>query len=188
MEEKMTAKNLDFVYKVSFACIKMMHDGMLLKLLVKPDKVLAALGLKNGDTVFEPGCGPGFFTIGAAQVVGDKGHVYAFDVNPYAIRYLQKKLDTVDMDNVTSALCNAAESNLPEQSIDFAFITGIPHAVGGFDKMMKEISRTLKTGGIFAYRGKRRPENKFSTQELESWRLMSIPEKKSNGFKVFIKE
>jgi ubiquinone/menaquinone biosynthesis C-methylase UbiE len=183
----MNERDLNLAYKISFHCIKMMHDGMLLKLFIKPDRVLAALGLKEGDTVFEPGCGPGFFSIGAAQVVGDKGHICAYDVNPYAIRYLQKKLDKKQMYNVSAELCNAADSNLPDRSIDFAFITGVPHAVGGFDKLMDEVSRTLKIGGIFAFRSHGRGKTGFSPEKLERWQLIHVPEKDKDGFKLFKK-
>ncbi len=183
----MNEKQLNIGYKISFHSIKFMHDGVLIRSLVKPDKVLTGLGLKKDDVVFEPGCGPGFFTVGAAQVAGDKGHVFSYDVNPYAIRYLRKKLNRKGLNNVTAEVCNASDSNLPDESVDFAFITGIPRAVGGFNKLMEEISRTLKPGGIFAYRSHGRGKTGFTSKELELWQLVPVPEKDSNGFKIFRK-
>lgn len=183
----MDKKKSDLIYKISFRCIKIMHDGILIRLLVNPARVLTTLGLKRGDTVFEPGCGPGFFTVGAVQVVGDKGHVYSYDINPYAIQYLQKKLVRNDLQNVTTEERNAADTNLPGESVDFAFITGIPRAIGGFDKLMNEISRILKPGGLFAYRSHNKGKNGFTAKELESWQFVPVPEKNSNKFKIFKK-
>jgi len=183
----MNKRNLDFAYKIAFQSIKIVHDGALIRSLVKPDKILSSLGLNKGDTVFEPGCGPGFFTIGAARATGNKGHVYAYDVNPYAIRYLQKKLDRQNVKNVTAEERNAASTNLPGQSIDFAFITGIPRAVGGFDKLMDEVSRLLKLGGILAYRSHGGDKKQFTEKEIKTWLLTPVPAMDSNRFKIFKK-
>lgn len=184
----MNKKSLDFAYRISFYCIKLFHDGALLRLFVKPEEVLSSLGLKNGDTVFEPGCGPGFFTLGAANVVGEKGQIYAYDVNPYAIRYLKKKLKKQGRNNVTAEERNAADTNLPDQSIDFAFITGIPRAVGGFDKLMNEVSRVLKSGGTFAYRSHGGGIDGFGEDELKSWNFFAVSENDSSGFQIFKKK
>lgn len=59
----MDKRKSNLIYKISFRCIKIMHDCILLRLLVKPEHVLSALGLKSGDTVIEPGCGPGVFSV-----------------------------------------------------------------------------------------------------------------------------
>jgi ubiquinone/menaquinone biosynthesis C-methylase UbiE len=52
-----------------------MHDNPLLPLVRNPYKLLKAAGLEEGQKVIEVGCGPGFFTIPAARIVGDEGHV-----------------------------------------------------------------------------------------------------------------
>lgn len=183
----MNEEKMNLAHKISFACIRMMHDGALLKAMVKPDNVLSELGLKNGDTVFEPGCGPGFFTVGASVVAGEEGCVYAYDVNPYAIRYLNKKLEKKGIRNVTVEERNASATGLLDDSVDFAFITGIPRAVGGFDELMQEVSRLLKPGGIFAFRSHDRGQSGFSTNELERWNLLPVPDKDCNRFQVFKK-
>ena len=44
-----------------------------------PDKIVRALGVKQGMKVADIGCGPGFFTIPLARAVGQRGAVYAVD-------------------------------------------------------------------------------------------------------------
>ena len=183
--KKLDNKKLDLIYRIAFHSIKMMHDGPLLRLLVNPGSLLEDLGLRPGDTVLEPGCGPGFFSVGAAAAVGGEGRVYSYDVNPYAIRYLRKKLDRKGLRQVTAEARNAADSGLPDASVDFSFITGIPRALGGFDRLMNEIIRTLKPGGIFAYRGHGGGRSGFDPEELKSWQLVS--QGKVRGFAVFRK-
>ena len=56
-----------------------------------PEKVLADAGLRSGMVFVDVGCGDGFFTIMAAQLVGEKGMVYAVDTDVSALRGLNAK-------------------------------------------------------------------------------------------------
>lgn len=42
----------------------------------------------------EVGCGPGFFTIPAAEIVGGGGSIYAVDVHPAAIARVKKRVES----------------------------------------------------------------------------------------------
>jgi ubiquinone/menaquinone biosynthesis C-methylase UbiE len=61
-----------------FGIIRFVHET-LYGLFVNPYNRLSTAGLKPGRNVLEVGCGPGFFTIPAAKIVGDEGFVYALD-------------------------------------------------------------------------------------------------------------
>ena len=50
-----------------------------------PETILETAGLRSGMVFVDVGCGDGFFTIMAAQVVGPKGMVYAVDTDPFMI-------------------------------------------------------------------------------------------------------
>ncbi len=150
-----TRKRRDFGQRVSFACIRFMHDNRLLRSFVDPAALLKELGLKRGDRVFEVGCGPGFFTVGAAGAAGDEGEVTAFDVNPYACRYTEDKVSRLGLDRVRVEQRNAAESGFESGGVDFAFVVGVPHVVGGAHNLMDELGRVVRPGGILAYRPSR---------------------------------
>jgi len=45
-----------------------------------PDRVVAALGVKAGQTVADIGTGPGYFSLRLARKVGPRGRVFAVDV------------------------------------------------------------------------------------------------------------
>jgi len=48
-------------------------------------------GAKRGNIILDYGCGIGFNTIPAAEIVGREGTVYALDVHPLAIKSVEKK-------------------------------------------------------------------------------------------------
>jgi len=139
------------IARVSFSMIKFMHANFLLKWFRNPFHVLQALGLKKGQKVLEVGCGPGFFTFPAAQIVGSDGCVYALDVNPFAVKYIFKKIQQKGVANVEAHHANAAETNLPGNHIDLAFFIGVPHVAGGLQPVLSELNRVLKPNGEVSF-------------------------------------
>ena len=176
--------NRDRNFKISFSIIRFMHDNWLLRQLVDSAALLRSLGLKDGDTVFEVGCGPGFYTMGAAKVTGSEGTVYAYDVNPYAIRYVRRKVKNAGFDNVKVENKTATDTGLPDASIDFAFVVGVPHIVGGAQCLLDEIARVVKQGGLLAYRPSR--GNKDQLINDTKHRRFNL-ECKKNRFLIFRK-
>lgn len=141
--------------------ISLMHDNPLLPILKNPYKILRAAGLKLGQKVVEVGCGPGFFTIPAANIVGNEGVVYAVDVHPLAIDKVKKKIETKRIKNVLPIHANASDTGLPGGSIDLAFMFGLPYIVGGKENVISEIYRILKPGGVLSLKKSRQAEKKL---------------------------
>jgi ubiquinone/menaquinone biosynthesis C-methylase UbiE len=150
-----------FMQKVAFGTITLMHDNPLLHFVKDPYKLLKAAGLKRGQKILEVGCGPGFFTIPAADIVGEEGLVYAVDVNPYAIARVRGKITRKGIKNVVPMLRNASDTGLPDQGVDIAFMFGLPHIVGGREAVVSEIHRILKPEGILLFTRTRGPERKL---------------------------
>jgi ubiquinone/menaquinone biosynthesis C-methylase UbiE len=136
---------------VAFWMINLMHDNPLLPLLKNPYRLLESAGIKAGQKVLEVGCGPGFFTIPAAKMVGDKGLIYAIDVNQRAIKRIEEKKRKYGIENIRPILGNAANSGLQDSTIDLAFVFGLRYIAGGLDNLVSEMYRTLKVGGILSF-------------------------------------
>jgi 2-polyprenyl-3-methyl-5-hydroxy-6-metoxy-1,4-benzoquinol methylase len=49
------------------------------------------VGIQQGFRVLDYGCGPGGFSLAAAELVGNAGKVYVLDLHPLAIQQVQKK-------------------------------------------------------------------------------------------------
>ena len=145
----------------AFMIISLMHDNPLLPIFKDPYKLLKAAGLKPGQKVLEVGCGPGFFTIPAAEIVGNEGVVYAVDVHPRAIEKVQKKIQSKGVKNVRLMLTNASNIGLPDRIIDLAFMFGLPYIVGGQENVISEIFRILNPGGVLSVKKSRGSEKKL---------------------------
>ena len=128
-----------------------MHDNPLLPLVRNPYKLLNVAGLKKGQKVVEVGCGPGFFTIPAARIVGAEGHIYAVDVHPRAVARVKKKIEKASLKNVTPMCINASNTGLPDGSIDLAFLFGLRYIAGGLESVISELHRVVKPGGILSF-------------------------------------
>jgi ubiquinone/menaquinone biosynthesis C-methylase UbiE len=145
----------------AFKIITIMHDNPLLLIFRNPYKILKRAGLKSGQNVLEVGCGPGFFTIPAANIVGKEGMVYAIDTHPLAIERVKNKIKRAGIKNVKPILENASETGLPDQSIDLAFLFGLAYIAGGLDNVLTELYRIFKPGGMLAFQKSRGSKEKL---------------------------
>jgi len=145
----------------AFKIIVFMHDNPLFSIFRNPYKILKKAGLKPGQNVLEVGCGPGFFTIPAANIVGKEGMVYAIDTHPLAIKRVKNKITKAGITNIKIYTSNASKTGFPEQSIDLAFLFGMPYIIGGVEGVLMEMSRILKTGGTLVFQKSRGSKDKL---------------------------
>jgi len=153
--------------KVAYLMISLMHDNRFLPLFRNPYRVLKDAGLEKGQQVLEVGCGPGHFTLPAAEIVGERGHVHAVDVNPYAVERVREKVGKAGVGNVTPMLKNASETGLPDRSLDLAFLFGLPRVEGGRASLLKELARTVKPGGAVVLQKSRTKEQALVREMAE---------------------
>jgi len=62
--------------------------------LMDPIKTLQGAGIQPGQTVLEVGCGTGFFTIPAAELIGDEGCLIAMDPLSDYIKHVAKRVES----------------------------------------------------------------------------------------------
>lgn len=65
-------------------------DNRIRRLFQSPKRIIGEY-IREDDTVIDVGCGPGFFTIDMARMVGEGGKVIAVDLQPKMLDRVRKK-------------------------------------------------------------------------------------------------
>ncbi len=117
--------------------------------LERPDALLEAIGLRRGDVVADVGCGPGFFTLPAARIVGKEGHVHAIDTEAAMLELIEERVEEQGLDNVTAILTMGEQAPLPDGSCDAVICGLVLHHldVAHRARMAAELARLCKPGG-----------------------------------------
>jgi len=126
-------------------------DSPVRRLFNDPVRTLEAAGVQPGLEVLEVGCGTGYFTVHAAEMVGDGGTIHAFDIHPAAVEETSKKIRQARQDNVKLTKTDALDTSLLDRSYDLILLFGvIPAPVLPLNKLLPEMHRLLKEGGSMA--------------------------------------
>jgi demethylmenaquinone methyltransferase/2-methoxy-6-polyprenyl-1,4-benzoquinol methylase len=119
--------------------------------ILDPVKTLRGADIKSGQTILEVGCGTGFFTIPAAQLIGDQGCLVAMDVSSGFIEQVSKKVQNADLKNVHIVKRDALDTGLDTASTDKVLLFGvIPFPLLPLNRLLPEMHRVLKPDGTLA--------------------------------------
>ncbi|MBT3626867.1 MAG: class I SAM-dependent methyltransferase [Rhodospirillaceae bacterium] len=126
-------------------------ESRLRRWLMPPEKTLRGAGLKPGQTVLEVGSGTGFFTLAAAEMIGENGCLIAIEpLADYAARATEK-VRAAGLTNVEVLCRDALDTGLDAASIDTALLFGvIPFPSLPLDRLLPEMHRVLKPDGSLA--------------------------------------
>jgi len=115
-----------------------------------PPKKKVSKFLSVGSVVADVGCGPGYFTIPMAELVGPTGKVYAVDSHPKSIEVLRAKSDARRLGSIVDAHTTSAANLgvIPDQSVDFVFANGVLCCMVDHVGAVAEIKRILKPQGL----------------------------------------
>ena len=116
-----------------------------------PTKILQGADIHPGQIVLEVGCGTGYFTIPAAQLIGDQGCLLAMDVLPASVEMVAEKVQAANLENVRVVQGDALDTKLEAQSLDAVLLFGvIPAPMLPLDQLLPEMHRILKPEGALA--------------------------------------
>ncbi len=125
-------------------------DNPLRRLLINREKFLRGMGVCEGQVVLEVGCGPGFFTEVISRIVGEKGLVYAQDVEKAMTRRVENKIPAMAWPNVKVLLCTSSALEVPDESCDVVLCLNVIEEIykeGELGGTVLEIDRVTRPGG-----------------------------------------
>ena len=151
---------------------------------------LKKVGLKSGQTVLDFGCRVGHYTIPAANVVGNKGIVYAVDKEQQALNELEQKAVPLNLKNIrTINSSGRVQIDLENNSIDVVLFYDVLHYHEKKDreKLYAEAYRILKQDGLLSVYPKHTSEDN-PIMEFQNLSLGEIKQEIQNSNFVFGKK
>ena len=148
------------------------------------DLAIENFPVTSSSVVADIGAGSGFYTFRVAPKVPE-GQVYAVEIQDNAILFLEERSKELGYDYVVPIKGGEKSPNLPENSIDLAFMVDVYHELEYPVEMLAAMKKSLKPDGkllLIEYRGedpevKIRPHHKMTVVQI-------VKELSANGFKL----
>ncbi|RPI73985.1 MAG: class I SAM-dependent methyltransferase [Desulfobacteraceae bacterium] len=123
-------------------------NNVFRKMIQNPQRILAPW-LRPGQTAADIGCGPGFFTLDMARLVGDRGKVLAVDLQAKMLETVKKRAAKAHLsDRIQLQRCQSEALGLKEPC-DFIQAFYMVHELRDSEGFLREIKAALKPGGFF---------------------------------------
>lgn len=119
---------------------------------INPEKILAQIGLKEGMTVADFGCGHGYFTLPVGRIVGHGGKVIAVDVLAEALEAVRSRAQVEGVTNIQTQRGNLevlGGSKIEEAGVDLVLLHNVIFQSQKKSEILREAKRALKSGGRF---------------------------------------
>jgi len=123
-------------------------DNRFRRWLQDPQKILSPY-IKEGMTVLDVGCGPGFFSVEMAKIVGKSGRVIASDLQEGMLQKLREKIQGTELEErIILHKCEKNKSGLSE-NVDFVLAFYVVHEISNQEEFFNDINKILKQNGLF---------------------------------------
>jgi ubiquinone/menaquinone biosynthesis C-methylase UbiE len=121
-------------------------DNSIRRYLQNPQKILRPY-IAEGMTVLDVGCGPGFFSIEMARMVGTSGRVIAADMQEGMLQIVKEKVKETELEG-RILLHKCGENNIGiSELVDFVLLFYMVHEVPNKEHFFNEIGTILKPNG-----------------------------------------
>jgi len=120
-------------------------------------RVLSSLGVGERSVCLDIGCGSGIGALLINQYL-DCEKVVGIDVDPGMVTAAQQCIShppqwaqNIRTDNIEFLCEDATESTFPDCYFDAVFLFGVLHHIKEWKKLISEVYRMLKEGGVFSF-------------------------------------
>jgi arsenite methyltransferase len=111
----------------------------------QPEKVMDVVGAKPGMVIGEVGAGKGYFTFHLARRVGNRGTVYANDIDEGALRALRRRCENEGIQNIETIVGETEDPLFPDNALDMVFIVNAFHDLARPGALLNNLIRSLKS-------------------------------------------
>ena len=112
-----------------------------------PEEILETAGLRRGMTFVDVGCGDGFFSLLAAEFVGESGKVHAVDIDSSAIEWLKNKAVEKGFHNISAKVGTAEETTFCKNCADVVFYCMVLHDFRNLALVLRNAKAMIKPLG-----------------------------------------
>lgn len=116
-----------------------------------PEKLIKALGLKEGMVVADVGAGSGYHTFMIAPLVGGKGKVIASDIQQEMLDLVATRAKKQKVANVETVRGTATDPKLPAGAVDLILLVDVYHEFEFPYEMTERMVAALKPGGRLVF-------------------------------------
>jgi len=126
------------------------HRGRSSEQHLDKDRILQALGLRDGQTVLDAGCGSGYMSWAFARQVGPSGRVFALDPDEEAIGALREQARGTRIEARVGDITK--RTPLDDASVDVLYVSNVLHGFSGdqLRAFLQEARRVLRPAGLLA--------------------------------------
>jgi ubiquinone/menaquinone biosynthesis C-methylase UbiE len=110
------------------------------------DRVMDLLHITPGKSVADIGAGSGWFTVRAARRIGPAGTVFAEEINPKAIDYIDARAKKEQLGNIQTLLGVPDDPKLAPATVDAVMMLKVYHEIAQPEAFMRRLRTSLRPG------------------------------------------
>jgi ubiquinone/menaquinone biosynthesis C-methylase UbiE len=121
-------------------------DSKIRRWLQDPQKILSPY-VKEGMKVLDVGCGPGFFSIELAKMVGKNGKVFSVDLQEGMLQKLRNKIQGTPLEGIIKLIKCEQDEIIIQEKVDFILAFYMVHEVPNKDRFFETMKNILNEKG-----------------------------------------
>ncbi len=117
---------------------------------LNPSHILSQINIEAGSYIGDLGCGTGYMSFAAARIIGEKGMVFAVDVQKSVLEQVKReaKLEGINnIETIWSDIESVGATRIAEQSLDVVLLVNTLFLVKDKNSVVLEAKRLIKQGG-----------------------------------------
>lgn len=143
-------------------------DNSFRRFLQSPKKILKPY-VKEGLTILDLGCGPGFFTVEIAKMLHGSGKVIAADLQQGMLKKVSDKVMGTDLEKIIELHKCETDTIGVTEKVDFILAFWMIHEVPNHEKLFSELQSILKTNGKILIIKPKFHVSKKSFEDMLNW-------------------